>query len=99
MENKQENRWTVYVHINKTNFKKYVGITSQKPANCGWAYKISPHFNGAIEKYGRLSMGIRINPKHHWLTDLHLTSYSLLLSLRVRKFPRSPVVAAVGSAL
>lgn len=55
MENKQENRWTVYVHINKTNFKKYVGITSQKPEyrwNYGRAYKMSPHFNSAIEKYG-----------------------------------------------
>ena len=55
MEEKRENRWTLYVHINKTNFKKYVGITSQKPEyrwNYGRAYKQCPHFNNAIQKYG-----------------------------------------------
>jgi len=55
MEEKSEKRWTLYVHINKTNFKKYVGITSQKPEyrwNYGRAYKQCPHFNSAIQKYG-----------------------------------------------
>lgn len=47
--------WKVYVHINKINQKKYVGITSQKVEyrwNHGKAYKQNPHFNSAIEKYG-----------------------------------------------
>ena len=47
--------WKVYVHINKINGKRYVGITSQKPEyrwNNGRAYKRNPHFNSAILKYG-----------------------------------------------
>lgn len=47
--------WKVYVHVNRLNGKRYVGITSQKPEyrwNNGKAYKQCPHFNAAIEKYG-----------------------------------------------
>lgn len=47
--------WKVYVHTNKTNGKRYVGITSQKPEyrwNYGKAYKANPHFYSAICKYG-----------------------------------------------
>lgn len=47
--------WKVYVHTNKLNCKRYVGITSQKPEyrwNGGKAYKQSPHFWAAIQKYG-----------------------------------------------
>lgn len=47
--------WKVYVHINKTNSKKYVGITSQKVEyrwNHGRAYTRNPHFKSAIQKYG-----------------------------------------------
>ena len=47
--------WKVYVHINKTNGKKYVGITSQKVEyrwNYGKAYSQSPYFSSAINKYG-----------------------------------------------
>lgn len=47
--------WKVYVHINKTNGKRYVGITSQKVEyrwNYGNGYKQNPHFNAAIMKYG-----------------------------------------------
>lgn len=57
-QNEKETRnncWSVYMHINKTNNKKYVGITSRTP-NVRWqngtAYKRNPHFNSAIEKYG-----------------------------------------------
>lgn len=47
--------WKVYVHINKTNGKRYVGITSQKVEyrwNYGEGYKHSPHLYAAIKKYG-----------------------------------------------
>lgn len=47
--------WKVYVHINKTNGKRYVGITSQKVEyrwNYGKGYGHSPHFSAAINKYG-----------------------------------------------
>lgn len=51
-----EKTWKVYVHINRINGKRYVGITSkQKPEhrwNGGRGYKENPHFFSAIEKYG-----------------------------------------------
>ena len=50
------NKWTVYIHINKSNQKKYVGITSRKPTvrwkRNGEGYKSSPYFYNAIKKYG-----------------------------------------------
>ena len=47
----------VYEHVNKTNGKKYIGITKQLPENRwgtnGNNYKDScPHFWNAIQKYG-----------------------------------------------
>lgn len=45
----------VYMHINTTNNKKYVGITSQNPLKRwgnGKNYKKSSHFRKAVEKYG-----------------------------------------------
>ena len=48
-------RWSVYIHTNKTNGKRYVGITSQKPSTRwknGCKYKGCRYFNFAIEKYG-----------------------------------------------
>ena len=48
--------WKVYVHINKINGKRYVGITSKaKPEhrwNSGRGYGENTHFRGAIQKYG-----------------------------------------------
>lgn len=48
--------WAVYYHINKTNGKIYVGITSKtKPEERrrnGKGYYDTPHFKHAIEKYG-----------------------------------------------
>ena len=47
--------YCVYVHTNKVNGKKYVGITKQKPVT-RWAngkgYKENLHFTFAIQKYG-----------------------------------------------
>lgn len=52
----EEKLWCVYVHINKLNNKKYIGITSKpKPEhrwNNGRGYKESAYFYSAIQKYG-----------------------------------------------
>ena len=51
-----KNIYYVYIHTNKINNKKYVGITKQNPekrwGNNGNNYKSSPHFYQAIQKYG-----------------------------------------------
>lgn len=51
-----DKKWKVYVHINKTNGKRYVGVTSRKDANVRWkdgnGYIENPHFYSAITKYG-----------------------------------------------
>lgn len=48
--------YTVYMHVNKINNKKYIGITRQKPqerwGNNGINYKESPRFYASIQKYG-----------------------------------------------
>lgn len=47
--------WCVYMHENRVNGKKYIGITSQKPTNRwqnGHGYYLCPIFYAAIKKYG-----------------------------------------------
>jgi len=47
--------YCVYVHINKLNNKKYVGITCDKPSKrwkCGKGYMHNKYFYSTIEKYG-----------------------------------------------
>lgn len=55
-EKEIKNKWLVYIHVNKLNDKKYVGITSRKPydrwGKNGSKYKSSPYFYNAIQKYG-----------------------------------------------
>lgn len=48
-----KNEYCVYIHTNRANGKKYVGITSQKPES-RWrrGYSFNEHFARAIEKYG-----------------------------------------------
>lgn len=48
-------KYTVYIHANKVNNKRYVGITSQsleRRWRQGFGYKRNHHFFRAIEKYG-----------------------------------------------
>lgn len=47
--------FTVYMHINKYNGKRYIGITSKSPTerwNNGHGYYKNKHFSDAIKKYG-----------------------------------------------
>ena len=50
------NSWSVYIHTNKINNKRYVGITSKLPekrwGNNGNGYRKNQHFWKAIQKYG-----------------------------------------------
>ncbi len=54
--NTEDKRWCVYIHTNKINNKKYVGITSQIPPEKRWdegrGYYRNKHFTSAIKKYG-----------------------------------------------
>lgn len=49
-------RYSLYIHTNNINGKRYIGITSQYPAYLRWknglGYKKSPRFFNAIVKYG-----------------------------------------------
>ena len=50
-----ENIWCVYLHTNKFNNKKYVGITSRNPLvrwGNGNGYASNKHFFNSIKKYG-----------------------------------------------
>lgn len=55
-EAKRLHNYKVYVHINKSNGKKYVGITRQSPGKrwqhgCGYKYNKNTYFWNAIQKY------------------------------------------------
>lgn len=55
MSHTQDTKYYLYLHTNKVNGKKYVGITTQDPERRwrkGTAYKHNNHFNSAIRKYG-----------------------------------------------
>lgn len=50
-----DDNYIVYIHTNKINGKKYVGLTSKLPSERwrnGSGYKHSTHFYRAIKKYG-----------------------------------------------
>lgn len=51
-----KDKYALYIHTNKINGKRYVGITKQNPerrwGNNGSHYRESPHLYSAIEKYG-----------------------------------------------
>ena len=52
----ENNRASVYVHINLVNGKKYFGITTQNPPENRWrngnGYYNNTHFMNAVKKYG-----------------------------------------------
>lgn len=52
---RQRNTFKVYMHVNKHNGRKYIGITCEN-VNSRWrggrAYKCNEHFRHAIDKYG-----------------------------------------------
>ena len=52
----KQDGYFVYVHVNKTNGKRYVGVTSKPKPEHRWqngsGYKENPHFYSAIQKYG-----------------------------------------------
>ena len=54
-ENKNSRLYCVYMHTNKLNNKKYIGITC-RPVEVRWrdgkGYKLNRHFWSAIQKYG-----------------------------------------------
>lgn len=52
---KESHQWTLYIHKNKTNNKRYIGITSQQPEKRwlnGHGYAKHLPIGKAIEKYG-----------------------------------------------
>lgn len=54
-QNDNKNHWCVYMHINKTNNKVYIGITGQNPKrrwHHGGGYQTQQYFWRAIQKYG-----------------------------------------------
>lgn len=55
MSNRKEQKFILYMHTNKINGKKYIGITCLPPNTRfrnGNGYKHSAHFYSAIQKYG-----------------------------------------------
>lgn len=49
------NNWCVYIHENRINGKKYIGITGRQPEQRwkrGRGYANNQHFTRAVEKYG-----------------------------------------------
>lgn len=49
-----EDRYIIYLHVNKINNKVYVGITKHSNPELRWrcGYKNNPYFNYSIKKYG-----------------------------------------------
>lgn len=55
MKKKKDNKYVVYLHTLKSDGRKYVGITYQKPEkrwSKGYGYYGQKHFYNAIKKYG-----------------------------------------------
>lgn len=51
----ENGKWKVYIHTNRINGKRYVGITSREPGKrwkSGYGYVDNKHFYDSIQKYG-----------------------------------------------
>lgn len=72
LKEKEERNYKVYIHTNKLNNKKYIGITKQDPERRwknGWGYyskENSTYFWNAIKKYGW-------NNFEHYILESNLT--------------------------
>ena len=76
--------WSVYVHTNKQNGKKYVGITSAKPErrwNNGLGYLQCSAMNNAIRKYGWDGFEHFVFPDKYTKTEACLLERMLIKSL------------------
>jgi len=79
-----EENYTVYAHINKTNSKTYIGITSQD-VNRRWrngegyktGYKTETYFYNAIKKYGWDNFDHEIIASR--LTEIEAKKFEILL--------------------
>lgn len=76
-----EENYTVYMHINKINGKRYIGITSYENPNDRWrnglGYNDKQYFRKAIDKYGFdnfdhiiISSGLNKEDAEHMEVDL-----------------------------
>lgn len=76
--------WSVYVHTNKQNGKRYVGITSAKPErrwNNGLGYLQCSAMNNAIRKYGWDGFEHFVFPDKYTKTEACLLERILIKSL------------------
>lgn len=81
-------KYTVYIHTNIYNNKKYVGITCRKPevrwGNNGIKYKYNPYFWSAIQKYGWDNFEHEIIAKN--LTKQEAFNFERILILALKTF-------------
>jgi len=76
LEQKEKRDYKVYVHINKLNNKRYIGITKQSVErrwSNGKHYSSSPYFYNAIKKYG-------------WSNFDHIVLYNKLSETEAKQF-------------
>ena len=75
--------YTVYAHINKINFKIYIGMTSRVPeerwGKNGLRYKSTPLFFSAIQKYG-------------WNNFIHIILYENLTKEDAEKLEKELII-------
>ena len=75
--------YTVYAHINKINFKIYIGMTSRAPeerwGKNGLCYKSTPLFFSAIQKYG-------------WNNFIHIILYKNLTKEDAEKLEKELII-------
>lgn len=84
-----KNNYIVYVHINKTNNKIYIGITRKKPErrwSNGSGYKQHSYFYNAIQRYGWEGFEHEIIASN--LTEEEAKKFEVLLISKIPKEDR-----------